>query len=171
MKLLQRSLLFFLIIIFGCKRDQLEWKDTALYHANVIVNNELIKYGIEINGYYKDSLITFELERVTDDGTYWELSFGAFNKQTQDMQLMNYDKNFPWAFYSGYCCVPPYAPWPDLPVAVYHVWEPDSIDNFLNVIVDTSTQQLSGNFKVTFVNKSDPYDTLRMSCPSFNCYW
>ena len=47
----------------------------------------------------------------------------------------------------------------------------DSIDNFINVIVDTSTQQLSGNFKVTFVNKSDPYDTLRMSCPSFNCYW
>jgi hypothetical protein len=113
------------------------------------------------------------MERVTDDGLYWKLGFSPFSKNSQELLLIKLElgQEPPYAFYSASCCVPPYAPWPDLPAYFYHIWEEDSLNNILHVEVDTSAHRLSGSFKMTFVNEEDPFDTLRMSCDEFICYW
>ncbi len=161
------------IFVLSCHKHEIEWEDTALYHATVAVNDEYLTYGILIDGQYKDTLISLRMERVTDDGLYWHLTFSPFSKKSQNLSLIKLEagQKSPYAFYSGSCCVPPYAPWPDLPAYTYHVWEADSLNNLLHVEVDTSARRLSGYFKVTFVNEVDPFDTLQMSCDEFVCYW
>ena len=38
------------IFVLSCHKHDIEWEDTALYHASVNVNDENFTYGIIISG-------------------------------------------------------------------------------------------------------------------------
>lgn len=161
-----------LIFITSCKDDKPQVPDYSFY-ANVKINDENLEFGFITYPNVSDSLLYIELERVTNDGLNWEINFSPFSRTSQDIILkkVGSGNNSPTALYTGACCVPPYAPFPDLLYYVYHVWDEDSLNNLMHVEVDTSTHKLTGNFTVTFVNRETPFDTLRMTCEEFVCYW
>ena len=161
----------FIFFILSCKDNKPQVPDYSFY-ANVKVNDEHFEFGFIIDPDIDDSLLYIELERVTDDGRNWEINFSPFTRVSQDIILKkNGPGNSPTALYSGACCVPPFAPFPDLLEYVYAVWDGDSLNNLMHVEVDTSTHRLTGNITITFVNDDPPFDTLRMSCEEFACYW
>jgi len=177
---MQSRLVLVLLILFlgySCARDK-AWPLAALnsdwpYKTIVYINNEGILKDIGLIP-YQDSLLSLALTSATTDGLLWKIAFGKFSMDTQTVAL--YKLVFPYndsmyAWYYAMCCVPPYAEFPDVTVYQYSIWEPDSVNNFLHVDVDTSTKELSGNFKCTFVNDNSPFDTIRMYCDEFYCKW
>ena len=110
------------------------------------------------------------MERATSDRLHWSIGFVPFSKESQTLLLggvQSIPNPPPYAIYGAACCMPV----PDYLVYFYNVWEDDSINNFLDVIVDTTSHGLTGSFKATFVNVEHPFDTIRMSCDEFTCYW
>lgn len=167
-------LLIITVSIFICschKRNDSQWVDPAKYRCYVTINGNMTDQGILI-GIYKDSLLSLAIERTTSDGLYWALAFSPFSKKNQDLTLHKFlSGRIPYAHYDASCCVPPVGPGPDVPEYQYSIWEHDSLTNILHINVDTSSKYLSGHFMATFINDANPYDTVRMTCDSFSCYW
>jgi hypothetical protein len=152
------------MLVMGKTDNQLN--DPAEYHTLVSINGESTTQGILIVS-YKDSLLALAMER-TSDALFWEVAFSPFLKKTQDLVLHKFIPGQPpYADYYALCC----APWPDLLEFQYSIWEDDSLTNILHVDVDTGTKYLSGHFTATFINTKEPFDTVRMRCDGFECYW
>ncbi|HYV90833.1 MAG TPA: hypothetical protein VE978_03585 [Chitinophagales bacterium] len=166
-QLLSVLILLACLFIGACQHKSGQWVDPAEYHCSVVVNGENTSQGILISS-YKDSLLSMAMERTTPNTLYWQIVFSPFSKKTQAFVL---HKRLPgqlrYGDYYASCCIPE----PDYIAFQGSIWEDDSLTNILHLNVDTSAEYLSGSFSATFVNDDEPYDTVRMKCDTFSCYW
>lgn len=157
----------FLLLFVSCKRN----KDESPFNCNsdlVAVTQNGVSYqycpaviwdkndiGIVIERYVDGlwyQVITKIDEPYSIDSTYTlHSNFGA------DSTIK--------CSYMEMCCY--YTP--DQPNEVYYIDESDSINNFVQLKIDTLTHQASGVFKATFVNRVSPFDLIHFKCDTFSC--
>ncbi|MEO6168621.1 MAG: hypothetical protein ABIO46_04995, partial [Chitinophagales bacterium] len=142
------------------------------YFTDVKVNSESITFGIYLFE-YEDTLISMSMNYSSDDAIYWTLNFGKYAKRDQNRTLHQFSVPVTKMFciYLGTCCVPPEAPFSDVPAYEYTILESDSNNNILSVHVDTLLKSVSGNYAASFVNVVAPFDTVNIKCDTFYCVW
>src|SRR5438477_448160 len=102
-----------LMILLSCNPPDLQqWIDPASYYTSVEINGIPTRQGILL-GEYKDSMLSFAMERTSSDDLYWEVSFSPFNKKTQSITLHKFlSGSLTYAHFYALCCIPPVAEWP-----------------------------------------------------------
>lgn len=172
------GILFSLIV--GCKTTPeveepeeivLTWPfDPPEFYSDLRVNSEVIECGVSAST-YKNEKVFVILKYFTEDAIFWNLDLGPFLNKNQSIVLEKYypnvNKDSACCVFYGSCCVPPVAPFPDLPYYKYDLLEADSAKNVLNVKVDTFKNSIVGSFKARLVNIKEPFDTLMFECDSF----
>jgi hypothetical protein len=176
-----RSLLGVIIVIFfiGCTHDVVSpeeplppsvkppfynYPDSAIVKLNDI---NVLKYIV--CSFLRDTL-SMQLNSTSYNGAfYYPLEMAKIPALTGQFiihKVPNYDF-LATALYLKTCCYN----FPDQIDSEYVVNEPDSLQNFIQMNVDTATRKFSAKFNVVFVNEASPYDTLHIRCDTLFSRW
>ena len=159
--------LFFILTLLSCRKDEVIYHPVESdYHTFLNVEGVNIRcwiiasvnsadiFGISFM-YYKDGL-TYPLGITVRPpsllGGYYRLH-SYYNDSTVSTQ------------YAEMCCYEI----PDQPNKKYIIYEPDSLNNFIQLHLDTVTKEASGMFNGTYINQAPPYDLLHIRCDTFYC--
>ena len=159
--------IFLFCFLLSCRKDKTIFNPAESdYHAILNINGQDIRcwisasvnsadvFGISFT-HYIDGL-TYPLGMTVRPpsllGGYYRLH-SYYNDTTVSTQ------------YAEMCCYEI----PDQPNKKYYIYESDSMNNYLQLHLDTITQEASGMFKGTYINHASPYDLLHIRCDTFYC--
>ena len=137
--------------------------------ANVNVDGiDIIKY-IHAQSVL-DSLLYMNLTSSINNGAlYYPIEIGAIplNSGRYTIHKLNGTDSVTVADYSVTCCYDE----PDQVNSIYDVYEPDSSQNYIQVLINKPARKFSAAFNAAFVNKYSPYDTVHMRCDMLQSRW
>ena len=158
--------LLFILFTMACAKDKYVFiPEESDYHANVYVNGIAVRKWINagvnpVNGFGM-SLRSYNPE----NGLYYIIGIshvpshaGMFNLHTLFSDSVSGKSN-----YSEVCCDSE----PDQANHTYYIHEPDSLNNYLQLHLDTLTQEAWGKFKATYTVSTT--EVLHVQCDTFYC--
>lgn len=160
------SIVILMVFFTSCTKDKPYAPDESDYHAVLNINGENIEYWIHAGSYadslwsiafynYKDGL-TYQLAASNFPNLQGEYTYRLYNSHNRDTVNSSYYEM---------CCYEE----PDQTNKHWVIYEPDSLNNYMRLHLDTIKLEASGILKATYINLESPFDILHIRCDTFYC--